>query len=56
MQKDAGVKDSANYTVGPWLEFDATKEVFTGEHADQANVLVKDPNNAGFEVPTVDNV
>jgi predicted dehydrogenase len=56
MQKDAGVKDSANYTVGPWLEFDATKEVFTGEHADQANVLVKDPNNAGFEVPTVDSV
>lgn len=56
MQKDAGVKDSAKYTVGPWLEFDATKEVFIGDHADQANVLLKDPNNVGFEVPTVDTV
>lgn len=56
MKKDAGVKDSANYTVGPWLEFDAQTERFVGERADEANVLLKDPMNPDFEVPSAANV
>ncbi|WP_425400716.1 Gfo/Idh/MocA family protein [Aeoliella sp.] len=56
MEKDGGLTDSTNYNVGPWLEFDATKEVFVGDRADEANVLLKDPNNPGFEVPSVSNV
>ncbi len=56
MKKDAGIKDSANYTVGPWLEFDQQTERFVGDHSDQANVLVKDPMNPGFEVPSVAGV
>ena len=30
--------------------------VVVGERADQANVLLKDPNNPGYEVPTVETV
>lgn len=56
MEKDAGVKDSANYTVGPWLEFDGDSERFVGERSDEANVLVKDPMNPGFEIPSAANV
>ncbi|MCO6044840.1 Gfo/Idh/MocA family oxidoreductase [Aeoliella sp. ICT_H6.2] len=56
MKKDGGLTDSANYNVGPWLEFDATKEVFVGDRADEANILLKDPTNPGFEVPSVSEV
>ena len=53
----AGVpEDKANYTVGPWLTFDPQTERFTGEKADAANALLKDPNNKGFEVPDAKNV
>jgi hypothetical protein len=48
--------DKAEYTVGPWLTFDPKTERFTGDHAETANVLVKDNNNKGFEVPDVKNV
>ncbi len=53
----AGVpEDKASYTVGPWLTFDPQTERFTGEKADAANALLKDPNNKGFEVPDAKNV
>jgi hypothetical protein len=57
MHKGVGVaEDSAKYTVGPWLSFDPQAEKFVGDHAEKANVLVKDPNNKGFEVPTAADV
>jgi predicted dehydrogenase len=49
-------EDKAHYTVGPWLEFDAATERHTGAFAAEANALLKDPNNAGFEVPSVKDV
>jgi len=55
--KGAGVpEDKAEYTVGPWLNFDPMSERFTGDHAEAANKLAKDPNNKGFEVPDVKDV
>jgi hypothetical protein len=55
--RGAGVaEDKANYNVGPWLNFDPKTETFTGEHASQANRLLKDPHNRGFEVPDVKDV
>ncbi len=57
MDKGVGVPvDEAEYTVGPWLSFDSKTEKFTGEHADAANVLVKDSHNKGFQVPDVKDV
>ena len=53
MKDGVGVpEDGAKYTVGPWLTFDAKTERHTGEHAEAANALLKDPNNKGFEVKT----
>ena len=49
-------EDKAEYTVGPSLTFDPKTELHTGDHAEAANALLKDPNNKGFEVPTVDSV
>ena len=52
MRDGVGIpEDKAQYTVGPWLTFDPETERHTGEHADEANVLLKDPNNEGFQVP-----
>ncbi|MEZ5301215.1 MAG: Gfo/Idh/MocA family oxidoreductase [Verrucomicrobiales bacterium] len=52
MAKGVGVPEDGNhYTVGPWLTFDPKTERHTGEHADKANALLRDPNNAGFQVP-----
>ena len=49
MGKGVGVPEKDNYyTVGPWLDFDPNKERHTGEHAADANVLLKDPNNSGL--------
>ncbi len=57
MHKGVGVpEDKSEYSVGPWLTFDPKTEKFTGEHAAAANLLVKDTNNRGFEVPDVKNV
>ncbi|WP_437224493.1 Gfo/Idh/MocA family protein [Planctomicrobium sp. SH661] len=57
MKNGVGVpEDEAEYVVGPWLTFDPVTERHTGDHADAANALLKDPNNAGFEVPTVNDV
>jgi predicted dehydrogenase len=44
-------EDGSHYTVGPTLTFDPDTERFTGDHADDANKLLKDPNREGFVVP-----
>ena len=52
MRDGVGVpEDGAKYTVGPWLTFDPESEQHTGDHAEEANALLKDPNNRGFVVP-----
>jgi predicted dehydrogenase len=52
MRDGVGVpEDKAEYVVGPWLTFDPITERCVGDHASQANALLKDSNNAGFEVP-----
>ncbi len=49
-------EDKDHYTVGPWLTFDPKAERFTGEHADEANKLVRDANREGFQIPDADKV
>ena len=49
-------EDKASYVVGPWLTFDPKTERFTGEFAEEANKLVRNPNRKGFEIPDVDKV
>lgn len=56
MRDGVGVPESAKYTVGPMLEFDPKTERHTGDHADQANALLKDPDNPEFQIPSVDQV
>ena len=57
MGKGVAVPEKDNYyTVGPWLDFDPKKESHTGEHAVDANKLLKDQNNSGFKVPELMNV
>ena len=45
-------EDEAKYTVGPWLTFDPKNERFVGDRSAEANVLLRDPNRKGFEVPS----
>ncbi|MCH7750642.1 MAG: Gfo/Idh/MocA family oxidoreductase [Planctomycetes bacterium] len=57
MGKGVGISEkSGKYTVGPWLNYDAKTERHVGEHAQVANVLLKDNNRTGFKVPTVRDV
>ena len=57
MSKGIGLpKEGAEYVVGPWLTFDPKTERFTGDHAREANVLVKDKNRKGFQVPDANKV
>lgn len=57
MKKGVGVpEDKAEYVVGPWLTFDPKKERHVGDHAVEANRLLKDVNNPWFEVPMPDKV
>lgn len=52
MRDGVGIPENeAEYVVGPWLTFDPATERHLGDHADAANALLKDPNNAGFMVP-----
>jgi predicted dehydrogenase len=54
MRDGVGIEEnSVNYQLGKLLTFDAATERFTGEHADAANALLKDPDNSGFEIPTL---
>jgi hypothetical protein len=57
MANGVGIPEDGNtYTVGPTLTFDPETERFTGEHADQANQLLKDENREGFKVPELKDV
>lgn len=56
MSKGVGLKEGENYTVGPWLTFDVNSERHIGDHADEANALLKDDNRKGFEIPSVADV
>lgn len=57
MRDGVGIPENeAEYVVGPWLTFDPETERHTGEHADAANALLKDPNNPGFQIPSLANV
>jgi predicted dehydrogenase len=57
MSKGVGIpEDKAEYTVGPWLTFDPKTERHTGDHAEAANALLRDPRNPGFDLPTLANV
>ena len=49
-------EDKEKYTVGPWLTFDPRTELHTGDHADEANALLKDENNPGYKVPELSEV
>ena len=40
-------------SAGPWLEFDAAAQKFTGEFAEEANKLAQDEYAAGFELPKI---
>lgn len=48
--------DGTTYRVGPTLTFDPATERHTGDHAEAANALLKDPNTKGFEVPELSRV
>ncbi len=57
MHEGVGIAEDGNhYTVGPMLTFDPATERHTGDHAESANELLKDPNRSGFEVPSAANV
>lgn len=57
MASGVGVPEDGNeYVVGPWLTFDPTTEMHTGDHASEANALLKDTNRSGFQIPSVDKV
>ncbi|MBI2480829.1 MAG: Gfo/Idh/MocA family oxidoreductase, partial [Planctomycetia bacterium] len=48
MNKGVGIpEDGSSYTVGPWLTYDANTERHIGDHAEQANALLKDSNRKG---------
>jgi predicted dehydrogenase len=57
MRDGVGVpEDKAEYIVGPWLTFDPQTERHIGDHAAEANALLKDANNPGFEIPSREKV
>jgi predicted dehydrogenase len=57
MADGVGIPEDGNeYIVGPWLTFDPRTETHTGEHAAEANALLKDPNRNGFVIPDVKDV
>jgi predicted dehydrogenase len=49
-------ENGAEYIVGPWLTYDPKTERHTGEFAKEANALLKDANNRGFEIPAANKV
>ena len=57
MRDGVGIPEhGTSYRVGPLLSFDPVTERHVGEHAEEANRLLKDPNNPGFEVPSLDRI
>ncbi|TWT56216.1 Gfo/Idh/MocA family protein [Allorhodopirellula solitaria] len=52
MRDGVGIaENSTEYQLGKSLTFDPATERFTGEFAEQANALIKDADNSGFEIP-----
>ncbi|MCG6189187.1 Gfo/Idh/MocA family protein [Maribellus maritimus] len=49
-------QDQAEYIVGPWLRFDGEAEHFVGDYSTEANRLLRDPRNAGFDIPSPESV
>ena len=57
LSEGVGLPEDGNmYNVGPWLTFDPAIEQHVGEHAEKANLLLKDRNRPGFEIPSIDQV
>ena len=57
MRDGVGVPENgAEYVVGPWLTFDPETERHTGAFSKEANALLKDENNPGFEIPSKNKV
>ena len=57
MSDGVGLPEEGNeYIVGPWLQYDPKTERHVGEHAKEANALLKDDNRKGFKVPSVKEV
>ena len=57
MGSGVGIPEDGNeYIVGPTLSFDPDTETHVGDYASEANVLLKDRNRKGYEVPTADTV
>jgi hypothetical protein len=49
-------QNNTHYRVGPWLTFDSDSEKFTGEYANNANTLLRNPRRSGFDIPEPDKV
>ena len=57
MSDGVGLPEDGNeYVVGPWLTFDPASELHTGDHAAEANALLKDENRKEFQVPSATSV
>jgi predicted dehydrogenase len=57
MSDGVGIKEGEeDYVVGPWLTFDPKTERHIGDHAEEANALLKDPNNPEYAIPDIDKV
>jgi hypothetical protein len=57
MRDGVGIPENgSDYRVGPMLTFDPDTERHTGDHAEAANALLKDPNNASFEIPELSQI
>ncbi len=54
MRDGVGIaENSVNYQLGKPLNFDPATERFTGDFANEANALIKDPDNPGFKIPGI---
>ena len=57
MSAGVGVPEEGNeYVVGPWLTFDPSSESHTGSYCNEANLLMKDSNRRGFQIPSIRSV
>ncbi len=57
MRDGVGINENdGEYHVGPLLTFDPKTERHTGDRAEIANALLKDSNNAGFQVPDLSQI
>ena len=45
-----------NYILGAWLRFDVEKEVYFGNSASKANLLMKEENRKRYQLPELTHV